>query len=83
MSNHIFLSSYQESLADGTRSNSPYSYPSSQYPVGGGSTDVSSATTIADAPTLPPLTRGGQVSLKIQLVSVLSFKKILPLPLVN
>ena len=72
---HIFLSSYQESLADGTRSNSPYSYPSSQYPVGGGSTDVSSATTIADAPTLPPLTRGGQVSLKIQLVSVLCFKK--------
>jgi len=54
----------KESLADGTRSNSPYSYPSSQYPVGGGSTDVSSATTIADAPTLPPLTRGGQAGLK-------------------
>ena len=58
----------------GTRSNSPYSsYPSSQYPVAAGTnlsvagtaSDVASAaaSTNASAPALPPLTRGGQVSL--------------------
>ena len=78
---------------DGTRSNSPYSsYPSSQYPAAVAAAaganlpaveNAAAGSTNASAPALPPLTRGGQVSLKIQLVSVLSFKKILPLPLVN